>query len=485
MKLKVVLHYLSLIVIGVGIAMLIPLLYSLITGSGGAVAFISSAVFCLMIGGLTRFLTASEKKQKLSIREAILLVAGGWIIASAVGSLPYYLSGAVPSYVDAYFEAMSGFTTTGATIFTSIETQYQGILLWRSITQWLGGMGIIMLFVALFPVLGLGSAHLIEAEMPGSQHGERLTARIRDSAKVLWLIYLGMTIVQYILLRFAGLMPFDAANITLTTMPTGGFAPTDLSIASYNNVWVEAIVTVFMVLAGVNFGLYYFLFFKRQPKRLFKNAEFRVYIAILFLSGTIISLNLLGQMGLSPGEAFRYGTFQIASIMTTTGYASTDFNLWPTFSKAILLVLMVIGGCAGSTGGALKVIRIVVLSKYIYRRLLMVFKPNTVIPIKVEENPLPDNIVSRIISLALLYIVLIAAGFMVMSAIGLEPVTAISSVVACIGNVGPGFGMVGAVENYAFIPFAGKAVLILLMLAGRLEVFTILVLFMPSFWRWR
>lgn len=484
MKFRVVLHHLSLVIIGVGIAMLIPLVFSLISGDGTATSFAGPVAFCLAGGAIARFLTTSEG-HRLSTREAVLLVAGGWVFASAVGALPYYLSGAVPAYIDAYFEAMSGFTTTGATVFTSIETQQQSILLWRSVTQWLGGMGIIMLFVALFPILGMGSAHLIQAEMPGSQHGERLTARVRDSAKALWLIYLGMTIVLYILLRFAGLMPFDAVNISLTTMPTGGFAPTDLSIASYNNIWVEIIVTVFMVLAGVNFGLYYFLFYKRRPGYLLKNTEFRVYIAILFFSGTIISLNLLGQMGMSPGEAFRYGTFQIASIMTTTGFASTNFDLWPTFSKAILLLLMVIGGCAGSTGGAMKVIRSVVLSKYIHRRLLMVFKPNTVVPIKVDDSTLPDNIVSRIISLALLYIILAAAGFMVMSAIGLEPITALSSVMACIGNVGPGFGGVGAIENYAFIPGEGKAVLIMLMLAGRLEIFTILVLFTPSFWRWR
>jgi trk system potassium uptake protein TrkH len=484
MKFRVILHHLSLIIIGVGIAMLIPMMFSLISGDGAATSFAGPVAFCLAGGATARLLTAT-KGHRLSTREAILLVAGGWVFASSVGALPYYLSGAVPTYIDAYFEAMSGFTTTGATVFTSIETQHQSILLWRSVTQWLGGMGIIMLFVALFPVLGLGSAHLIEAEMPGSQHGERLTARIRDSAKALWLIYLGMTITLYVLLRFAGLMPFDAVNISLTTMPTGGFAPTDLSITSYNNIWVEIIVTVLMVLAGVNFGLYYFLFYKRRPSYLFKNTEFRVYIAILIFSGTIISLNLLGQMGMSPGEAFRYGTFQIASIMTTTGFASTNFDVWPTFSKAILLVLMVIGACAGSTTGALKVIRIVVLFKYIHRRLLMVFKPNTVIPIKVDENTLPDNIISRIISLTLLYVILAAAGFMVMSAIGLEPITAFSSVLACIGNVGPGFGGVGAIENYAFIPLVGKSVLILLMLAGRLEILTIMVLFMPSFWRWR
>ncbi len=484
MKFKVILHYLSLITIGVGIAMFIPLVFSIITDSGASGAFAISAFLCLAAGGATRFLTAS-KGHRLSAREAVLLVAGGWIIASAVGALPYYLSGALTSYIDAFFEAMSGFTATGATVFNSIETQHQSILLWRSITQWLGGMGIIMLFVALFPVLGMGSAHLIEAEMPGAQHGEKLTARIRDSAKALWLIYLGMTIAQYLLLRFAGLIPFDAANIALTTMPTGGFAPANASIAAYSNVWVEVIVTIFMILAGVNFGLYYFLFFKRQPKHLFKNTEFKTYIVILFVSGTIVSLNLLGQMGFSPIEALRYGSFQIVSIMTTSGFATTDSNLWPTFSKAVLLLLMTIGACAGSTTGALKVIRIIVLFKYIHRRLLMVFKPNTVMPIKVDGKTLPANIISRIISLFLLYIFLAAAGFMVMSALGLEPVTALSSSIACIGNIGYGFGMVGSAETYAFIPSIGKAVLILLMLAGRLEIFTILVLFLPSFWRWK
>jgi trk system potassium uptake protein TrkH len=294
-----------------------------------------------------------------------------------------------------------------------------------------------------------------------------------------------MTVLQYILLRFAGLAPFDSVAVSLSTMPTGGFTPTDLSIASYNNQWVEIIVTVFMVLAGANFGLYYFLFFKRQPKKLLKNAEFRIYMLILFFSGTIISLNLLSQMGMSVADAFRYGTFQIASIMTTTGFATTNFDLWPTFSKAALLLLMIVGGCAGSTASALKVIRLIVLAKYIYRRLLLVFKPNTIIPLKVDGITLPENLISRVISLTLLYALLLSTAFMIMSAIGLEPITALSSVVACLGNVGPGFGMVGPVDNYAFIPATGKSVLIVCMLAGRLEIFTILVLFVPSFWRWR
>jgi trk system potassium uptake protein TrkH len=484
MNIRVVLHYLSIIAIVIGVSMFIPLIFSLVNQGEDWPAFAISAALTLVSGIAVRIATRA-KEHRLSAREAILLVTGGWIIASATGALPYIISGALPSFIDAFFETMSGFTTTGATVFTSIETQQQGILLWRSLTQWLGGMGIIMLFVALFPVLGLGSAHLMEAEMPGSQYGERLTARIRDSAKALWLIYLGMTIVMYLLLRLAGLQSFDAVTLSFATLPTGGFAPTDLSIASYNSLWVEIIVTVFMVMSGVNFGLYYFLFFKRQPRYLFKNIEFRLYIILLLISTSIIGLNLLGQHGHSIGEAFRNAAFQVASIMTTTGFSTTNFDLWPTFSKAVLLILMVVGGCAGSTGGALKVIRIVILAKYIHRRLIMVFKPSIVMPVKIDGTSLPDSVVSRAISLTLLYAMLVIGGFMAISTMEIVPITALSSVLACIGNVGPGFGQVGPLANFAAIPWEGKSVLAFLMLAGRLEIFTILVLFMPSFWRWR
>ncbi len=240
-----------------------------------------------------------------------------------------------------------------------------------------------------------------------------------------------------------------------------------------------------MVMAGVNFGLYYFLLFKKQPGRLFGSSEFRAYLAILVFSAVIISINLLGYSGYSVAEAFRHGVFQVVSIGTTTGFATTDFDLWPTFSKAILLLLMVIGGCAGSTAGALKVIRVLVIIKYIHRRLLMIFKPNTITAVRIDKEVLAEPVISRIISLTLLYAILSAGGFMIMSGLGLDPVTAISSVFATISNVGPGFGMVGATENYAFIPPIGKGTLCLLMLAGRLEIFTLLVLFMPSFWRWR
>jgi len=463
--------------------MLLPLGWSLFSNEPDTPAFAISMAISLTFGFLLWRLT-SVGQRRLSGREALVLVAGGWILASAFGALPYQLSGALPSYLDAYFEAMSGYTATGATMFTSVESQYHGILLWRSLTQWLGGMGIIMLFVALFPILGIGAAHLVEAEMPGQQ-GERLTARIRDTAKALWLIYLGLSVGEFVLLLIARMPIFDALTVTFSTLATGGFAPTDLSIGAYNSIFIEGIVIFFMAAAGVNFGLYYFLIWKRQPGRLFSDPEFRLYIALLIGAVLLINLDLILNMGMSIGEAIRYGSFNTVSIMTTTGFSTTDFNLWPDFAKAALLVLMVIGGSAGSTAGGIKTIRLLVLVKYIYRRIVSVFNPKAVIPIRVGNSVLSERVVSGFIGMTVLYLFTAIIAFLLLSAIGLDQVTAISAVLTNMGTVGPGLGLVGPAANYFFIPPLGKGVLIFCMLAGRLELFTLLVLFTPAFWRWR
>ncbi|MFC2048267.1 TrkH family potassium uptake protein, partial [Chloroflexota bacterium] len=399
-------------------------------------------------------------------------------------TLPYVLAGTFPSYLDAYFEAMSGFTTTGATVFTSVEGQFSCILLWRSLTQWLGGMGIITLFVALFPMLGISAAHLVEAEMPGPQ-AERLTPRIRDTAKTIWLLYLGFSILEFSLLCVAGLSVFHALTVTFSTMPTGGFAPTNLSIGAYNSPFVEGIVILFMVMAGINFSLFYFLLWKRRASQLLGSSEFRLYIALLVGASLVIALDLTQSMGLSFREAFRYSSFQTVSIMTTTGFSTANFDLWPVFAKSVLLILMVIGASSGSTGGALKVIRVLVLFKYAYRRILLTFNPRAVIPLKIGGNVLSENVITGIVGMAIVYFIIIILGFLVMSAVGLDQVTALSSVIASLGNVGPGLGLVGPAANYLFIPPIGKFVLIACMLVGRLEFFTVLMLFAPSFWKWR
>jgi len=485
MRIKIVLHYLGLLIAIVGFSMLLPLAWSLYYRESDSLAFAISMGLSVVPGLLLwRLIPVGEGR--LSRREAIMLVAGGWILASAFGSLPYELAGTFQSYLNAYFEAMSGFTATGATVLASIESQPHGILLWRSLTQWLGGMGIITLFVALFPILGIGAARLVEAEMPGLQ-AERLTARIRDTAKAIWLLYLGFSILEFISLCLARMPVFDALAVTFSTMATGGFTPTSLSIGAYNSLFIEGIVIFFMMVAGVNFGLYYFLFWKRQPGRLFSNSEFRLYIGLLIGACLFIVLNLAltRDMELSIGKAFRYGSFQAVSIMTTTGFVTANFNAWPAFAKSALLILMVIGASAGSTGGGLKVIRLLVLVKHAYRRILLFFNPRAVIPLKVGGNALSEGVVSRIIGMSILYFATLIVGFLVMSALGLDQVTALSSVAATMGTVGPGLGLVAPTANYLWIPPLGKVVLIICMLVGRLELFTVLVLFTPSFWKWR
>ncbi|MES0278221.1 MAG: TrkH family potassium uptake protein [Dehalococcoidales bacterium] len=483
MRIQTILHYLGLLIAVLGLFMLVPLIASLIYGDTDSLAFATASAVSLVFGLFLWRLTGKTQR-RLSQREAIVLVVGGYITAFVFGSLPYVLSDIFPSYLDALFESVSGLTTTGATVLTSIDSQGHGILLWRSLTQWLGGLGIITLFVALFPVLGIGASRLVEAETPGHQ-GERLTARIRDTAKALWLLYIGLTGLEFVLLLIARLPAFDALSVTLTTIPIGGFTPTDASIGAYNSMFVEGIIMFFMVAAGVNFGLYYFLLWKRQPGRLLKNPEFRAYLLILIGAVILVNWDLVVNMGLSIGDAMRFGTFNTLSIGTTTGYSTTDFNTWPTLARSVLLVLMVVGASAGSTGGALKVIRFLVLAKYTFRRFFQTFNPHVVVPLKVGGAVISGRVTSRIISMALLYMGILVAGFLIMSALGLDLPTALSSVTASLGNVGPGLGAVGPAETYAGIPALGKGVLMVLMLAGRLELFTLFVLLVPAFWRWR
>jgi len=487
MRIKVTLHYLGLLITIIGATMLLPLFWSLLSQETDATVAMAVSMAVSVGSGLLlwRLTKLAASERAMSRREAVALVAGGWLAASLFGALPYFISGALPNYLDALFEAMSGYTTTGASVFASVENLPQGILLWRALTQWLGGMGIVLLFVALFPILGIGAAHLAEAETPGGQQEEKLTARMRDTAKALWQIYLGLTGLEIISLIIAGMPGFDALTVSLTTIPTGGFAPTNLSIGSYNNVFIEAIVIFFMVASGVNFGLYYYLLWKRKPQSMLKNSEFRFYIFLLVGAILVINWDLVSNMGMPLGEALRYGSFQTASIMTETGFATADFNTWPDLAKAVLLILMVTGACAGSTGGGLKVVRLLLMARYTYRRILLAFNPRAVVPIKVNGSIIPEGIVSRIISLTILYLAIMVVCFLIMGALGMDNITSISSVITCLGNCGPGLGAVGPMSNYSVVPPLGKGVLMFCMLAGRLEIFTLLMIFTPAFWRWR
>jgi trk system potassium uptake protein TrkH len=483
MKFTNVFRYLGLVLTICGLFMIFPLIWSIALGEPCSLAFVIS-IAGTVIPGLLLWRLIKVREGRFSRREAILLVGGSWVAVSIFGALPYMLAGTFHSFLDAWFESVSGFTTTGATVLTSIGDQYRGILLWRSLTQWLGGMGIITLFVALFPMLGIEATHLVDSEMPGPQT-EKLTPRIRDTAKAVWLVYIGLSLLEFIMLVIGRMPAFDAITVTFSTMPTGGFAPVDMNIEAYNNLYFEIIIIIFMVLAGVNFGLFYLLAWKRQVKQMVTNPEFRMYIVFLAGAFLLITINLTANMGLSIGESIRYSSFQAVSIMTTTGFSSTDFNLWPSFAKAVLLVLMIIGGCAGSTGGALKVVRVLVLIKYAYRRIILAFNPRAVIPLKVGSNILSEGVISGIIGMSILYFFIIVLGFLIVSATGLDSETALSSVFACLGNVGPGLNLVGPEENYSFIHPVGKTTLTVCMLVGRLELLTMLILFVPSFWKWR
>ena len=483
MRIRVVLHYLGLVIVVVGLTMLIPLGWSLFSKEPDTPAFAISIAISLGFGlPLWRLIPVAEKG--LSRREAIALVAVSWVAASLFGALPYVFSGALPNYLDALFETVSGFSATGASVIASVEEQYSSILLWRSFTQWLGGMGIIALFVALFPMLGIGAARLVEAETPGYL-GEKLTSRVRDTAKALWLIYVGLSLIQFVLLLIFRAPVFDSLIISLSTLPTGGFTAANISIEAYNSVPVEVITIIFMVLGGTNFGLFYLLLWKHQAGRIFKNPEFRLYVILLTLATVILSVDLVINMGMSLASALRYGGFQAVSIMTTTGFSSADFNTWSTFAKAILLLLMLIGPSAGSTGGAIKVVRLILLTKYIHRRIATAFNPTVSLPIKIGDAVLPEAMVSRLISLPIAYVALIIASTLILIAIGMDGLSAFSAVTTCQAGCGPGLGSVGPLSNYSLVPPLGKGVLIFCMLAGRFELFTLFAFFTPSFWKWR
>jgi trk system potassium uptake protein TrkH len=484
MRIKVVIHYLGLLVTGLGLMMLLPLGWSLYHHEPVSSAFAISIAITISVGLLLWRLTPGGEHD-FTRREAFMLVTLTWVLASFFGALPFQLAGTFPNYLDAYFEAMSGYTATGASALTSIEVQPQGILLWRNLMQWLGGMGIITAFIAVLPMVGAGVSRLVEAELPGPQT-EKLTSRIRDTVRILWLFYVGFSLLEFLLLWQAANIPaFDALTVTFGTLATGGFCAKDLSIGGYNSLAVEIIVIVFMIIGSTNFALHYFLIWKRQLRRVFSNPEFRVYLFTLVGATVCIALNLINGMGLSTGEAFRQSGFQTVSIMATTGFSTADFNIWPAFSRGALLSLMVVGGCVGSTAGGIKVTRLIILFKDAARRISHIINPRAVIPLKVGDRVISDEVLAGVTGMSLLYLATIIVATLLMTALGLDILTSISSVIATMGTVGPGLGLVGPAANYAAIPALGKIVLIVCMLVGRLELMTVFSLLAPSFWKWR
>ena len=463
-----------------GIAMFIPLLNALLCSENNAAeAFIYSILICFGFG-FSVFKMSSGKKE-LSFREGFAIVTFGWLLAAVVGALPFVFSGVLPSFIDAFFEALSGFTTTGASVISDVEIIPESILLWRGLTHWLGGMGIIVLFIAVLPQLGIGAMALFKAEVPGPVK-EKILPRIRDNAKILWYIYIGISGVLFLILLFMGMDFSDAINHTFATMATGGFSTKNISIGYYDSAAVNYVLSIFMIIAGGNFSLYYLLL-TGWYKDFFKDSEFRAYIFIILASTFLIMVNIHGEHFGTWSESFNHALFQVASIITTTGFASTDFDKWPYFSKMVLLLLMFVGGCTSSTAGAMKVSRILLLIKHGVRELNRMIHPRAIVALRMGNKVVEMGTLINVMQFFFLYIIIFVAASLVMCSLGLNIEESLSSVAATLGNVGPGFGIIGPMSNYSSIPPLGKIVLSLCMLLGRLELYTVLVMLLPRFWR--
>ena len=420
-------------------------------------------------------------KKSLGKREGYVVVSTVWLLFSLFGALPFFLSGAIPTYTDAFFETISGFTTTGASILNDIESLSHGLLFWRSITQWLGGMGIIVMALAILPILGIGGMQLFVAEVPGPTP-DKLHPRIKGTAKRLWGIYILLTFIETILLYFGGMSLFDAVNHSFTTMATGGYSTKQLSIAYYNSPYIEYVISLFMFIAGMNFTLSFFAL-KLKFSKIINNEEFRWYLFGTIIVAILITLSLIFHQDYIYEQAFRTALFQVVSIITTTGFITADYMLWPPFVIVIIFLLMFIGGSAGSTGGGPKVMRVMILLKNSYFEFKRIMHPKAIIPVRVNKHTVSPQIVANIQAFMVVYIIIFVIGTIIMSSLGLDLDTSMGAVITSLGNIGPGIADVGPANNFANIPSAGKWLLSILMLVGRLELFTVLVLFTPYFWK--
>ncbi|RJR23439.1 MAG: TrkH family potassium uptake protein [Desulfobacteraceae bacterium] len=477
----VILRFTALLAVFISGTMFLPLAVSLIYGETDFYAILLSMGITFAAGLSCVLLTSGEKNEPLNHRDGMAIVALGWIGAGLIGTLPYLFSGAIPDFTDAYFESISGFSTTGASIINDIESMPKAILMWRSMTQWLGGMGIIVLSIAVLPFIGVGGMQLYRAETP-SPVVDKLKPRISETARVLWKVYLALTLAQIGLLMAGGMDMFDAVNHAFCTMPTGGFSTKNTSVAYFNSAYFDVIIVVFMLLAGINFSLHY-RFLNGDLGVFAKDPECRVFLILTASLIALVAFDLYGTVFESFWKSLRAAAFQVSSIITTTGFATEDFDRWPSLSKQILLGCMFVGAMAGSTGGGMKVMRIVLLVKHAFQELFRLAHPHAVSTVKLGGRPVPPDVMSSIWGFSILYFLLFIVGTLMMCILGMDMTSAFSSVASAIGNIGPGLGVVGPALNYVEVPVAGKWILVFCMLVGRLEIYTVLVLLTPEFWR--
>lgn len=479
MNVLLTLRVLGALLLFLAAALLIPIPFSLVYRDGALWSLVSSAAICLLIG-LALFRGCKSSKE-LSLREGFAIVTFGWSLFALFGALPFVLSGAIPSYLDAVFETMSGFTTTGSTILLEIEALPKSILLWRALTHWLGGMGIIVLSLAILPMLGVGGMQLFKAEVPGPIT-DRLKPRIQDTAKLLWGVYVLLTAMETLLLMLGDMSFFDALCHSFATLATGGFSTRNTSVAAYDSAYIDGVITLFMFLAGVNFTLHYQAL-RGRLRDIVRNEEFLFYLAITFGATALLLILNQGTVYSSFFDNLRFSAFQSTSIMTTTGFGTADYEQWPVLAQYLLIFLMFVGGCAGSTSGGMKVARILLLFKHAHVQIYRLIHPRAVRLVKFGGSPVEREVMQSILGFFALYMGIFVFASALMAASGLDLVSAGASVVATLGNIGPGIGSVGPIDNFGHVSPFGKSVLIGCMLLGRLELFTVLVLFFPTFWR--
>ena len=466
----------------VALTMLIPAGVSLYYGEAAEAKAFAFVAFPVIALGLAAYrLTPSIKDYDIRMKEGFFIVGAAWIVLSIVGALPFMISGDIPRFGDAFFEVASGFSTTGSTILSDVEALSKGMAFWRSFTHWLGGMGILVLTIAIMPMLGIGGQRIMRAETTGPTM-DKISFTINDSAKNLYIVYFALTVIEVVMLCFGGMSLYDSLVHSFGTLGTGGFSNYGASVGHFESGYIQMVIAVFMMLAGINFSLHYSAF-KGNIRQVLKDSELRVYLSIVAASTAFIMVMLLLYHCVGDAwTAFKQSFFQVNSIITTTGYGTADFDLWPLPCRMLLVALMLVGGCAGSTGGGIKVIRIILLFKIIGREIKKKLHPSAVMPIKVGGKVVAENTVSAVSGFIFLYFTIIAASSFIVSFEAPDFTTAFTTVIAIISNIGPGLGAVGPVMNYGFYSQGIKIFLGLLMIAGRVEIFTVFLLFTPSYW---
>jgi trk system potassium uptake protein TrkH len=477
---KIVIKVLGFLLLFEAVGMLSALPFSLYYGSDDVVSLLIAAAICITIALAMLWATRVDRSEA-AIREGYAIVTLGWILLSLFGALPFVIHGAIPDFSAAFFETMSGFTTTGATVLTDIEALPEGLLFWRSLTHWFGGMGIILLSIAILPILGVGGMQLYKAEVPGVVY-DKITPRIKQTATILWSVYFGMSAAEAGLLMGGGMSLFDALCHTFGTMATGGFSTRNASVGAYPSPYIQYVIIFFMYAAGINFVLHYQALRGRLSGFL-QSSEFKLYSGLIVIATLLTFVWLTLFSGHDLEEDFRASLFQVVSIITTTGFGTADYEKWSGFHQLLLFLLMFVGGMAGSTGGGIKVIRILMAWRMVRNSIRKQIHPRGIYITRIDNKTVADDLLANAINFVLIFILIFFAGSLVMTMLGLDLESAMGATIASLANIGPGLGSVGPTDNYAHIGWFGKYFLALLMLVGRLEIFTVLVLFSRSYWR--